>query len=480
MRKRKAPGRIVSTRYGDLRGVAENDRVLGWYGVPYAQPPVGDLRWQPPVAPKPWQGVRDAADFGDQAAQDPAYKPHGLGGMSEDCLYLNILAPRDAGNLPVMVWLHGGAFMMLTANMKSYNNPAALPTKGVVLVTVNHRLGPFGYLAHPLLSAESGYGGSGNYGQMDLIAALKWVKQNIAAFGGDPGNVTIFGQSGGGAKTISLMASPLAKGLFRQAICQSGMVHADNPFMNTVDLATAEARGLSLSQRLGLHSLAELRAVPWEKIIAADKVHYGDDIAAYGPNIDHYYAEHTTLDAVRCGLASDVPLMAGATATDLVSEGDLVPGLLQQMPLRAAHCKAPQYAYRFSHLPAGWQALGGSAYHGVDLIYLFNHPESFAVHFWFGLTGLSPEQIGDRDGNGTVADPTDIRLSTQFGAEDAAMVDTVMTLWTHFARTGTPTISDAVPWPPYTRTGEHYLELGAPPEIRTGLARGFGRSVLTF
>jgi para-nitrobenzyl esterase len=250
--------------------------------------------------------------------------------------------------------------------------------------------------------------------------------------------------------------------------------------MNTVDLATAEARGASLSQRLGLHTLAELRAVPWEKIIAADKAHYKDNIAAYGPNIDHHYAEHTTLDAVRNGLASDVPLMAGATATDLVSEGDLVPGLLQQMPLRAAHCKAPQYAYRFSYLPAGWRALGGSAYHGVDLIYLFNHPGSFAVHFWFGLTGLSPEQIGDRDGNGTVADHADIRLSTRFGAEDEAMIDTVMTLWTNFARTGNPSMPDVVQWPSYTQAGEHYLELGSLPEIRTGLAKGFGWSTTNF
>lgn len=476
MEVQKGPGKVVTTRYGDLRGVVEKGDILAWYGVPYARPPVGDLRWRPPVAPGTWRGVRDAAAYGDQAAQDPAYKSYGLGGMSEDCLYLNILAPRQARDLPVMVWLHGGAFMMLSANMKSYNNPAALPTKGVVLVTLNHRLGPFGYMAHPLLSAESGYGGSGNYGQLDIIAALRWVRQNIAQFGGDPDNVTLFGQSGGGAKTISLMASPLARGLFKRAICQSGMVDAAIPFMNTVDLATAEARGASLSRRLGVSTPAELRTVPWEEIVAANKAHYGDSIAVYGPNVDHYYAAHTTLEAIRNGLVNDVPLIAGATATDRVSEGDLVPGLLEQMPLRAAHCKAPQYAYRFSHLPAGWRALGGSAYHGAELVYLFNHPASFVVHFLFGLTGLSPEQIGDQGGNGTAADAADIRRSIGFGAEDAAMIDAVMTLWTNFAKTGTPSIPGIIQWHPFTRTGERYLEIGSPPEMRIGLAEAFGRS----
>jgi para-nitrobenzyl esterase len=468
------PGKTVKTTCGDLRGVAAGN-VLAWYGVPYARPPVGDLRWKPPLAPVAWRGVRDAVHYGDQAAQDVAYKVYGMGGMSEDCLNLNILAPKDAKGLPVMVWLHGGAFMMLTSNMQSYNNPAALPAKGVVLVTVNHRLGPFGYMAHPLLSKESGYGGSGNYGQMDLIAALQWVRDNIAAFGGDPGNVTIFGQSGGGAKVISLMASPLAKGLFNRAICQSGMVESRNPFMNTVDLAAAEARGASLSQRLSAKTLAELRAVPWETIIASDIAHYAANIAAYGPNIDGYYAQHTTLDAIRAGIVNDVPLMAGASATDLVSDGDLVPGLLEQMPLRAVHCKAPQYVYCFTHLPAGWRAMGAKAYHGTELAYLFNFPASFVAHFLLGLTALSPHQIGDQDGNGTVADATDIYLSTRYGAEDVAMVDAVMTLWTSFAKTGHPCIPGAIEWQPYTQATERFLEIATPLAMKTGLAKGFGR-----
>lgn len=471
--QKQLPGKMVTTQYGYIRGISPDDHTWAWYGIPYAGSPVGDLRWKPPVAPSPWTGVREAVDYADQAAQNTAYKPYGLGSMSEDCLYLNITAPKNGTHLPVMVWFHGGAFMVLTGNMKSYNNPAALPTKGVILITVNHRLGPFGYMAHPLLSAESGYGGSGNYGQLDLIAALKWVRDNIAAFGGDPDNVTIFGQSGGGAKTISLMASPLAAGLFNKAICQSGMVASPHPFMNTIDLATAEARGTNLFKRLGTKALADMRAVSWEEIIQSDLEAYADNIGVYGPNIDGYYMEKNLLDAIRSGLAGDVPFIAGATSVDMVSEGDMVPGLIEQMSLRGAHCKAPQYAYKFSHVPAGWRELGATAYHSSDLVYLFKFPASFAAHFLSGLTGLSSAQIGDPDGDGVVASPNDIFISTQYGAEDVVLTDKVMTMWTNFAKSGNPGIEGIIDWKPYTSDNDRYLDIGSTLEMRTGLAKAF-------
>lgn len=207
----------VNTTGGVLRGFEADATTWQFLGVPYARPPVGSLRWRPPQKPQPWEGVREAVGWADQSAQDPTLQAVNKGGMSEDSLYLNITAPKEAEGLPVMVWFHGGSFAILSANSSQYNNPDSLTKKGVVLVTVNHRLGPFGYIAHPLLTAESGYGGSGNYGQMDLVMALEWVRDNIAAFGGDPGNVTIFGQSGGGGKTYSLMNSPQAAGLFSQS-----------------------------------------------------------------------------------------------------------------------------------------------------------------------------------------------------------------------------------------------------------------------
>ena len=468
-----SPGKTITTTYGKLVGIAPDSQTFAWYGIPYASPPVGNLRWKPPVPPAPWTGVREAFAYGDQAAQNPTYKSYGEGGMSEDCLYLNVIAPNDAKNVAVMVWLHGGAFEMLTANMKSYNNHRALPANGVVLVTVNHRLGPFGYMAHPLLTKASGYGGSGNYGQLDLIAALEWVRDNIAAFGGDPNNVTLFGQSGGGAKAISLMASPLAVGLFHKVICQSGMVQSDNAFMNPVDLATAEARGTNLSKRLGTKNLAQLRALDWEEIVNSDLQTYGDKIGLYGPNLDGHYLERTQLEAIQKGLASDVPFMAGANTTDLVSEGDLTLGLIEQMPIRAKYCKAPLFAYKFSHIPSGWRKLGAKAYHGAELIYLFKYPVSFVTHFLLGLTALSREDIGDLTGDGIVASVNDIFMSLKYGAEDAALEDKVVSMWTNFAKTGNPSIPGEIEWKPYTIEADQFLDISASPAMRTGLGQAF-------
>lgn len=247
--------RIVDTADGRLSGFEADENTWQFLGIPYAQPPLGDLRWRAPQPVAPWDEVRDATAWSDQAAQNAALERFGEGGMSEDSLYLNVTAPKDAEGLPVMVWFHGGGFTALTSNTKPFNNPKAVASKGVVQVSVNHRLGPFGYIAHPGLSAESGYGGSGNYGQMDLIAALEWVRENIAAFGGDPNNVTLFGESGGGRKVLSLMASPQAAGLFHRAISQSGTLIPD-----TRSLADAEAIGSQLQTNLGAASVTEMQS----------------------------------------------------------------------------------------------------------------------------------------------------------------------------------------------------------------------------
>jgi len=201
-------------------------------GIPYAAPPVGDLRWKPPQPAASWQGIRQTTAFGKSCSQDLSQYFAAIKSLpaswieaqlSEDCLYLNVLAPakKASDTLPVMVYLHGGGYTMGTGNEPLVNGPL-LPQNGVVLVSVNMRLNAIGLLAHPLLSRESPNGVSGNYMFLDMIAALKWVQRNIAGFGGNPKNVTIFGQSGGGFKVGCLVASPLAKGLFQRAICQSG------------------------------------------------------------------------------------------------------------------------------------------------------------------------------------------------------------------------------------------------------------------
>jgi para-nitrobenzyl esterase len=270
-----AIGEVVQTQNGAVAGAAVQDggdKVYIFKGVPYAQPPLGELRWKAPQPPKSWKGVRDAKQWADRCGQRAGSTMGEAGSMSEDCLYLNVVtAAKDAGEKrPVMVFFHGGGLTSGTGNSLTYNN-TALPRKGVVVVTVNSRLGPLGYLAHPALSKESGRKASGNYGTLDLIASLQWVKQNIARFGGDPGNVLIFGESGGGTKTLSLLASPLSQGLFHKAIIESGSALISSERVTTLE--RGEEAGTRIAAKLGLASaadpLAALRAAKWEDLVAA-------------------------------------------------------------------------------------------------------------------------------------------------------------------------------------------------------------------
>lgn len=467
----------VITIYGPVRGFEASTDTLGWRGIPYAAAPVGELRWKPPVAPDSWTEVRDAGedDWGDQAAQYPSYEPFGKGGMSEDCLYLNITAPKNAADLPVMVWFHGGAFTILTGNSESYNNPESLPTKGVVLVTVNHRLGPFGYMAHPLLSTEaqeeSGYNGSGNYGQLDLIAALEWIQDNIEFFGGNPDNVTLFGQSGGGGKALSLMASPLATGLFHKVICQSGMAPFNNSVLNGTDLTAAHTKGEDLFGQLGVTSLADARALSWREIMAAvdllyPPIGFNHDISTYVPNVDNHYMTDTMDSLIESAMVSDVPMIVGANAADLVLGIDLAPGVSEQMPARSANSNATHYIYKWSHVPAGWAAAGVEAYHGIELVYVFNDPINFLAHYFLDLTGLDVDYTKTAE---------QIVAETGYGAEDMILTDTIMTIWTNFAKTGDPNITGGTDWTPYDATGEAYLEIetGGTLTLKSGLDIAF-------
>ena len=211
-------GYISGTIIGDI-----SNQVRIYRGIPYAEPPVGDLRWKPPQPAKSWTGIRECSTFGNSSPQSIEPIDLSYGPLSEDCLYLNVLTPavKTTEKLPVMVWMHGGGYRMGSGSGYLYNLPV-LPQNGVVLVTVNMRLGPIGLLAHPLLSRESPQRVSGNYMFLDMTAALEWVQRNIGFFGGDANNVTIFGVSGGGGKVHCLIASPLAKGLLNKGIFQSG------------------------------------------------------------------------------------------------------------------------------------------------------------------------------------------------------------------------------------------------------------------
>jgi para-nitrobenzyl esterase len=269
-----AGGLVARTVDGAVRGLA-NGAVDEFVGIPYAAPPVGALRWQPPQPPASWPGVRDATAFAPHCPQ-PA-SPFGQASTSEDCLYLNVYTPgghHRGARYPVMVWIHGGA--LVTGESNDYD-PAALVADGVTVVTINYRLGALGFLAHPALA--DGQGQSGDYGLMDQQAALRWVQRNIASFGGNPRNVTIFGESAGGLSTLSQVASPQARGLFQRAIVESGSYD-----LTQASLATAEAAGEAFAANAGCASqtAACLRSLPVSTILANENTGTG----GYMPNID--------------------------------------------------------------------------------------------------------------------------------------------------------------------------------------------------
>lgn len=297
-------------------GVVEGIRVpesgaLAFLGIPYAAPPVGPLRWKPPQPVAPWSGVRPATAFGPRAMQgrifdDMVFRDPG---PSEDCLTLNVWTPAtgQTGKLPVMVWIHGGGFVA-GGSSEPRQDGARLAQRGVVVVSMNYRLGVFGFLAHPELTAESPDRASGNYGLMDMIAALQWVKRNIAVFGGDPETVTIFGESAGSAAVNALMASPRARGLFHRAIAESGTIfsRAGRPLLTR---AEAEAHGSSFAQAtFGTPSLTALRALPADQLLAATLQEPRPRFTAV---VDGHVLVADARSTFGTGQQAHVPLLAG-------------------------------------------------------------------------------------------------------------------------------------------------------------------------
>ena len=297
---------------GTVDGITLASGVEAWLGVPFARPPVRELRWKPPQRVAPWRGTYHADRFAPECLQSlrSPRQNHYFGNeaTSEDCLYLNVWAPSAGApahrrKLPVIVWIYGGGFNIGSASMANYSGEP-LAKAGVVRVNIAYRVGPLGFLAHPELSRESGYGGSGNYGLMDQIAALEWVQRNIAAFGGDPRNVTIVGQSAGSMSVTLLQMSPMARGLFARAAGMSG-----SPFggmLGPMPLEQAEAQGLALQKELGAASLDELRSIPGERLVAAT--------TARAPIVrDGHVVVGTAEEVFAAHRQNDVPVLIGYT-----------------------------------------------------------------------------------------------------------------------------------------------------------------------
>lgn len=303
-----AVDRVVTTN-GPIAGAGRGDGVRSFKGIPYAAPPVGALRWKAPQPATKWNAVGDAKAFGNQCMQRRVFSDmvFRAAGMSEDCLYLNVWTPaaRASEQLPVFVYFYGGGFTAGDGSEPRYDG-AALARRGLVTLTVNYRLNVFGFFAHPELTKESPRHASGNYGLLDQVAALQWVKGNIAAFGGDPRKVTIAGESAGSMSVSALMASPLAKGLFAGAIGESGAVLPPTTVANS--LAQAETAGLSFEDLVGTGTFADLRAMKAEDVLKGTA---GPGAIRQPITIDGYFLPRAPADIFAAGEQAQVPLMAG-------------------------------------------------------------------------------------------------------------------------------------------------------------------------
>jgi para-nitrobenzyl esterase len=462
---------VVKTEAGYISGtvLGEPDKPVYVYrGIPYAAPPIGDFRWKPPRPVTPWSGIRECTSFSLQAAQFPDVnlsKAEQKTPSSEDCLYLNVLTPATKGTekLPVMVWFHVGALRYSNSNLSLYNGPA-LPQHGVVLVTVNSRLGVLGLLVHPLLSRESPNGVSGNYMFLDLIAALKWVSRNITAFGGDPDNVTIFGESGGGTKVISLLASPLARGLFHKAICESGRIDLPPPPMQNLS-----EYGERLFTKLGIgnkqDALTAARAIKWEKIIEVDQalnVELGSQFVFRGcwdVAVDGWFVPDIPSNVFKSGNQNPVPFITLANLGELTGPGYLfapkmIPGYVGLLSA-ASKSKAKGYAGIFNHVPHNWKQDGSVAAHGMEVPYVFGALDDLAFwkmwHFlWASAGAKSPDPFTNEG--------------------DRAVSESMMRMWTNFARTGNPSLKEVVDWPAYNEATDQYLYIGESLHVKSGFS----------
>lgn len=491
--------KVIITTSGPVTGVSV-DGVNGYLGIPYAAPPSGNLRWQPPIPPEPWKEPRRMDKFGPACPQLEVALTQKLEEMSEDCLTLNIWTSTksESESLPVVMFLHGGGFARGRGSEPMYNKPN-LAQKGVVLATINYRVGAFGFLAHPALTAESPHHSSGNYGIMDQIMALKWIQSNIRRFGGNPDNVTIFGQSAGGASVIALMSSPLTKGLFHRAIAQSGgyiptVIRYLRETQNGLD--SMESLGLGFAERLGIadkaNPLEQMRTSPWKEIVTAwgkaiQSKHAGTGVSgAWILNhviIDGYVLKQPPGRAFQSGEQHNIPFITGVTA----DEGSIMPFLNNLVTAEKYHaylekCFGKQsqkilelyLAQDDASVPKAVSKLLGdgfvagarvmarsmSAIQPKTYLYQFTmQPKIFTFQFpnvkdWkkeFGCYHAAelPYVFHFLPGS-------------KFKDEDRKLCEEMMGYWTRFARNGDPNGDGVARWPAYDLSEEKHLILDNP------------------
>ncbi len=472
--------RPVRTQAGLVQG-AVVDGVRVYKGIPFAAPPLGNLRWAPPQPPKAWKGVKRTVAYAPACMQIPVVEPSlGLDAVkvSEDCLYLNVWTPAKSSRerLPVMVWIYGGGFTIGATSMTQYDG-VNLAKKGVVYVSVAYRLGPLGFLADPELSKQQG-GHSGNYGLLDQIAGLKWVKRNIAAFGGNPNKVTIFGESAGGISVSMLCASPLAKGLFQGAISESGgsfaPAHADHDAgENVPTLAQAEKTGAAFIAKLGVSSVAAAR-----KLSAADIYkHVGGGLGGWWPNFDGYVLLGDQYKLYEEGKYNNTPILVGTNA----DEGALfVASTTMQKYKEGVEAGYGQYArnilavypdnspkqalhsardlardINFAWATWSWARLQNSSGGDKTFVYYFNHRPNYPhlprFKSWGPAHGSEISFVFGNFTKGMPATPEDKKVSAQ-----------VSSYWVNFAKYGNPNGKGLPNWPAFTNSKQMVMELDDP------------------
>jgi para-nitrobenzyl esterase len=454
----KVEGGVLVGEAGDRANVFRN--------IPFAAAPVGKLRWAPPQPAPKWSGERDATRNGPSCPQpmNPDGSPNSGGAngpISEDCLQLNVFAPKGAKGAPVMVWIHGGGHRTGAAWVYDGSNFAR---DGVVLVAINYRLGALGYFAHPALTKAGGGQPTGNFGLMDQIAALKWVQRNIAAFGGDPANVTVFGESAGGMSTLAVLAAPSAKSLFRKAIVQSGL-----GWFAPVSLADKEKEGVAMLKPLGVADTAtadDLRAIPMEKLVPVNAV------TSFEPFVDGKVMTQTPSQALARGAFADVPLIIGSNSGEdsLMGPRPAGPERVATIPpaVRAAYVDEaakgddalaraaftdrvmggparwvaaqasggqPAWLYHFSYVGSRFRPAVTRAAHAAEIQYVFE--------YWGRRTPMS--QVSD---------------------EDKAMATLMHACWVSFAKSGAPKCGTAG-WPAYDPRTDQLMEFGSESGVRT-------------
>ncbi len=478
----------LRTANGVLEGVVSADgKVHTFKGIPYAAPPVGSLRWQAPQPASPWSGIRKAVEYGPRCMQGSVFPDMVFhdAGPSEDCLYLNLWMPaaRSQKPLPVMVWIYGGGFVAGSTS-EPRQDGGNLSKLGVLVVSFNYRLGIFGFFSHPELAKESGHQSSGNYGLLDQVAALKWVHENIATFGGDPNNVTIFGESAGSFSVSALMASPLAQGLFQRAIGESGAFFGSTLSLRPRDL-TEKAGAEFAKSALGTDSLAALRAKPADELLkAAGK----SGPFRFGPNIDGYFLPESVAGIFADGKQSQIPLLAGwnadegsyrsffgkeePTAQNYVVRarklfGDRVEAFLKLYPAatdeeakRSAQDLSGDQFTAFST----WKWLEMQLKTGNSPVYRYEFDQTLPVPEGV-VKGPEAEPRAPHAGEIEYVFQMLSSKNLPWRPEDRKASDLMGKFWTNFAKTGDPNGPGLTRWPAYDKgSGYPVMHISANPQ----------------